>query len=70
MYVTDITVNSTADFDLFALFNRSHRVMMPLFFASAAVGSQGNRYQNGFVRCDVAVSLPYVCMVSNNEGKF
>ena len=41
-------------------------------FASAAVGSQGNkspssRYQNAFVKSEVAASLQYVNMVSKNE---
>ena len=41
-------------------------------FASAAVGTQGNsspssRYQNAFVRCVPAVSLPYVNRVSKYD---
>ena len=43
-----------------------------LFFALAAVGSQGNRsplssYQNPFVRCEAAVSQSYVNMVSKKS---
>ena len=65
MNITDITVNSTAVFVLFALFNT-----VP--FASAVVGSQVNRsplfrYVNAFVRCDGSASRPYVNMVAKSE---
>ena len=71
-YITDITMNSTAEFDLFALFNTVPSRDEALVFASVAVQSQGNRsplssYQNAFVRCDGVVSLPYVIMVSKND---
>ena len=72
MYITDITVNSTAFFDIFALINKVPSRDEGFVFASASVGSQGyrsplSRYQNAFVRCDVAASLPYVNLVSKNE---
>ena len=74
MYITDITVNSTAEFDPFALFNTVQHVKT-LFFASSAVGSQDNksplsRYQNAFVRCNVAASVPYVNMVSKKTDNY
>jgi len=63
MYITVITVNSTAKFDLFALINTVPSRDETFVFASAAVGLQGNRsplstYQKPFVICDVAASLP------------
>ena len=72
LYITHTTVNSTAEFDLFALFNNVPSRDEVFVFASAVVGSQGNRsplsmYENEFVKCDVAASLPYVIMVSKNE---
>jgi len=72
LYITGVTVNSTADFDIFAPFNTVPSRDEAFVFALAAVGPQGNRsplsrYQNAFVICDLAASLPYVNMVSNND---
>ena len=52
-----------------------HRVMYSLFFASAALGSQGNRlrssrYKNTFIRCVDAALLLYVNMVSKSFRYF
>jgi len=67
MYIIYITVNWTAEFDLFSLLNTVPSRNEAFDFASAEVGSPLSRYQNAFVRCDVAASLPFVNMVSKNE---
>ena len=43
LYVTDVAVYSAVEFDLFALFNSSLRVIKPPFFSSASIESQENR---------------------------
>jgi len=73
-HITDFTVDSTVDFDLFALFNPVLSRDKSFVFASEAVGSQGNRspssrYQNAFVRCEAEESLPYVNTVSKKDRK-
>jgi len=73
MYITYITMDSTAEFDLFALGNPVPlRDEAFVFFTSAAVFSQGKRspsprYQNAFLKCKVAASLPYGIKILKND---